>query len=210
MLVVGLTGGIGSGKSTVSALLADKGAVIVDADAIVRELQAPGGAAYEGIVERFGSSVVAGDGTLDRPALAAIVFTDSDARRDLERLTYPHLGRVMAERMAAQAATDNIVILDIPLLGQRTGPQAPGRYPTAAVIVVDCPIDVAVERVVTQRGMSEDDARARVAAQVSREERTAMADLVIDNSRDREHLATEVDRAWLWIQALPGEPAAVP
>ncbi len=127
MLVVGLTGGIGSGKSTVSARLGERGAIVIDADAIVRELQAPGGEAYVAIVERFGPGVVAPDGQLDRPALAAIVFNDDAARADLNKLTHPLVGREMAARMAAQAATDNIVILDIPLLAEPDA--APTRSP---------------------------------------------------------------------------------
>ncbi|MDQ3107827.1 MAG: dephospho-CoA kinase, partial [Actinomycetota bacterium] len=154
VLVVGLTGGIGSGKSTVASMLVARGAVLIDADAIVRELQAPGGEAYVGIVEHFGGGVVAADGTLDRPALAALVFGDDAARADLNRLTHPLVGREMATRMAAQASTDNIVVLDIPLLAER----GRGAYPVVAVIVVDCPVEVAVARLVAHRGFSEADA----------------------------------------------------
>ena len=137
-VVVGLTGGIGSGKSTVSAMLGERGAVIVDADAIVREIQQPDGRAYAGIVARFGPTIVLADGSIDRPALAAIVFGDDAARAELNALTWPHVGAVMAERMAATGPHD-IVILDIPLLaeGGRT------RYNMAGVVVVDCPLDVA-------------------------------------------------------------------
>ena len=197
-LVLGLTGGIGSGKSTVADLLAERGAVIIDADRIVREIQQPGGLAYDGIVERFGAAVVAADGSLDRPALAAIVFNDEEARADLNRLTHPLVGVVMAERMAAQAETDNVVVLDIPLLTA----ESKGKYPIAAVVVVDAPVDVAVGRLVALRSFSEDDARARVAAQITREERLALADFVVDNSGSLEALRTEVDRAWEWIQGL--------
>lgn len=198
MLVIGLTGGIGSGKSSVSALLAELGAEIIDADAIVHEIQQPGGRAYAGIVERFGPDVVHDDGTLDRPALAKIVFDDADARQDLERLTFPHVGAVIAERMTALAETDRVVVLDIPLMAE--GGKA--RYGAAGTLVVDCPPDVAVERVVAQRGMDADDARRRQAAQVSREKRLEIADFVIDNSSDRAHLEAEVARAWAWITDL--------
>jgi dephospho-CoA kinase len=204
VLVVGLTGGIGSGKSTVASLLAGQyGAVVLDADAIVREVQAPGGLAYDGIVARFGPDVVLTDGSLDRAALAAVVFADSEARADLGRLTHPFVGQVMAERMAALASTDAVVVLDIPLLAER------GRsaYPVAGVIVVDCPIEVAVERLVRSRGFSEADARARVAAQITREERRAIADVVIDNSGPLEDLAPQVDTAWSWIQDLHPTPS---
>ena len=124
MVVVGLTGGIGSGKSTVSAMLASRGAVVIDADAIVREVQAPGGPAYQGIVDRFGPGVVLPDGALDRAALAAIVFSDPAARAELGALTYPHLGVVMAARVDAQRETDNVVVLDFPLLAERGGREA--------------------------------------------------------------------------------------
>ena len=202
VLVVGLTGGIGSGKSTVSSLLGARGAVVVDADAIVREQQAPGGEAYSAIVERFGPSVVASDGTLDRPALAALVFADEGARRDLNGLTHPLVGREMAARMAAQAATDNIVVLDIPLLAERGGK---GAYPVRAIIVVDCPVDVAVARLMSYRGFSESDARARVAAQISRAERRAIADRVIDNGGSVEALEAQVSDVWDWLVSLRAE-----
>ena len=198
MLVVGLTGGMGSGKSTVAARLADRGAVVVDADAIVRELQAPGGAAYAGIVERFGPGVVAADGSLDRAALAEVVFADPAALADLSALTHPLVARTVAERLLALSATDAVVVLDIPLLAER------GRdaYPVAGVIVVDCPVDVAVARVVATRGLSEAEARARIAAQASRESRLAIADFVIDTAGPRADRDPQVDQAWTWIQSL--------
>jgi dephospho-CoA kinase len=204
VLVVGLTGGIGSGKSTVSSLLAARGAVIIDADAIVRELQAPGGEAYVAIVDRFGPGVVAVDGTLDRPALAALVFSDEAARADLNKLTHPLVGREMATRMAAQASTDNVVVLDIPLLAER----GRGAYPVAGVIVVDCPVDVAVARLVAHREFTEEDARARVAAQISREERRAIADVVVDNSGSLADLEAQLDDVWAWIEGLRAAAAS--
>lgn len=197
-LVLGLTGGIGSGKSTVADLLAERGAVILDADRIVREIQQPGGLAYDGIVKRFGPSVVAADGQLDRPALAAIVFNDEAARTDLNRLTHPVVGQVMTERMAVQAETDNVVVLDIPLLTA----ESKGRYPVAGVLVVDCPVDVAVTRLMEHRGFTDDDARARIAAQITRDERLELADFVVDNSGFLDDLRAEVDRAWAWIVSL--------
>ena len=198
MYVVGLTGGIGSGKSTVSALLSERGAVIVDADAIARELQQPGGALFQPMVDRFGPSVVASDGTLDRAAIAAIAFNDPQALADLNAITRPAIGAGITERIGAQAATDNIVILDLPLLFESNTL----RSSVAKVIVVDAPVDVAVARLVSQRDMTEADARARMAAQVSREERLARADFVIDNSGSLAHLAAEVDRCWDWIQTV--------
>ncbi|HEX5268073.1 MAG TPA: dephospho-CoA kinase [Acidimicrobiales bacterium] len=199
MPVVGLTGGIGSGKSTVASLLADKGAVVIDADRISREVMAPGGAAFGPVVERFGPGVVAPDGTLDRAGLAQIVFNDRDALKDLEGITHPAIGRVMAERMAEAAADpDRVVVMDIPLLAEGTSRE---RYGLAAVIVVDTPEDLALERLVAQREMDPADARARMANQAGRDERRALADHVIDNSGSLEHLQAEVDRVWAGLQA---------
>jgi dephospho-CoA kinase len=200
MLVVGLTGGIGSGKSTVSTRLAQRGAVIVDADVAARRVVEPGGPAYAGVVERFGPAIVAPDGTIDRPALAAIVFHDPQALADLNDLTHPAVGMLINEQLAAEAATDHVVILDVPLLVES------GRTGTAGVIVVDCPPDVAIERLVTQRGMDEADARRRVQAQVSREERLAHADFVIDNAGSLEALEDQIDAAWKWIGGLHTSP----
>ena len=199
MKLIGLTGGIGSGKSTVSALLAARGAVIVDADAITRDLQRPGMPVFEAIVERFGPEVVAPDGSLDRPALAAVVFGDPEALADLNRLVHPAVGVAIAEAIAASAGTDDVVVLDVPLLVESPKP----RDDLAGVLVVDCPVDVAVERVVAHRGMAEADARARIARQATREQRLARADHVIDNAGPPEALPALVDEAWAWIGALP-------
>ncbi|MBW3557433.1 MAG: dephospho-CoA kinase, long form [Actinobacteria bacterium] len=198
MITVGLTGGIGSGKSTVSALLAERGAVIIDADAIVREVQAPGGSAYEGIVGHFGRGILGADGRIDRPALAAIVFDDPAQRSHLERLTHPSVIQVMGDRLAAESAGDAVVVLDVPLLAE--GGRA--RYPVAGVLVVDCPVEVAVGRLVERRGVPEEEVRARVAAQASRQERLAVADFVIDNSGSMEALEAQVERAWQWINSM--------
>ena len=198
MLVVGLTGGIGSGKSTVSGLLAQRGAAIIDADLIAREVVEPGGLAYAGVIERFGPGIVTADGTIDRPKLAEVVFADPDARRDLNGLTHPAVGAVMAERLAAHRDTGDIVVLDIPLLAEG----GRDRYGLAGVIVVDTPVDVAVRRLVDHRGFTEADARARVAAQVTREARRAIADVVIDNAGSLADLEAEVDRAWAWLDGL--------
>ena len=197
-MLVGLTGGIGSGKSTVSAMLAERGAVVVDADAVAREVQAPGAAAYDAMVARFGAGVLRPDGTVDRPALAAIVFADRRALADLNAITHPAIGAGIAARLAALAGTDDLVVLDVPLLLESKSL----RPDLAGVVVVDAPVDVAVERLVGQRGMAEDDARARIAAQLSREERLAGADFVVDNSGDRASLRAEVERCWAWLQQL--------
>jgi dephospho-CoA kinase len=195
MLLVGLTGGIGSGKSTVAAQLAARGAAVVDADGISRQILEPDGAAFDQVVDRFGPSIVGPDGRIDRPALAGVVFGDPEALADLNRLTHPVIGRVMSERVAELAATNPIVVLDIPLLTIATK----DRFSFGAIVVVDTPEEVAVRRLVEHRAFSETDARARVAAQITREERRALADLVIDNSGDRAALEAEVERAWAWL-----------
>lgn len=199
MLVLGLTGGIGSGKSTVAAMLADRGAVAIDADTVAREVVEPGGPAYKGVVDRFGPDVVADDGSIDRPALAKIVFGNPPALADLNALTHPVIADVVGERLSAHAATDHVVILDVPLLVETDS----ARARCAAVVVVDCPEDVAVRRLVEQRAMVEADIRSRMAAQATRDERLALADFVIDNSGTRDELTVEVERCWDWIEALP-------
>ena len=200
MLVVGLTGGIGSGKSTVAGLLAGRGARVLDADAVAREVVAPGSPVHEEVVRRFGQSVEADDGTLDRAGLAALVFADEQARDDLNHIVHPAVRDEVLRRLAAAEAADPhaVVVLDIPLLAEL----GPDRYPLEGVIVVDLPVDVAVDRLQADRGFSEADARARVAAQATRAERRAIADVVIDNSGDLEQLEAEVDRVWAWIQQL--------
>jgi dephospho-CoA kinase len=197
--LLGLTGGIGSGKSTVSTLLAEKGAVIIDADAITRSLQQPGQAVFDEIVARFGSTVVGPDGSLDRAGLASIVFADEQAKKDLEHIVHPAVGAEMLKRMQEEAETDHVVVYDVPLLVEA----ARRAMSFAGVIVVDIDPEVAVQRVVEQRGMDEADVRARVANQASREERVAVADKVIDNSGSRDELRRQVDEVWAWIQTLP-------
>ncbi len=197
VLVVGLTGGIGSGKSTVSAMLADKGALIIDADAITRDLQQPGHEVFDAMVERFGTGIVAPDGTLDRPSVATIVFADERARKDLEAIVHPAVGAEMLNRMQSVADTDRVVIYDVPLLVE----SARGGY--GAVIVVDVDPEVAVRRLVEHRQMDERDARARLANQAGREERLAVADRVIDNSGTIDDLRREVGEVWTWIESLP-------
>jgi len=195
VLNIGLTGGIGSGKSTVSALLAERGAVIVDADRIAREVVEPGTPGLAAVVAAFGESVVGPDGGLDRPALAAVVFADPEARARLDGIVHP-LVRARAAEVVAAAPPDAVLVHDIPLLVE-TG-QA-GRY--ELVLVVQADLDTRVARLV-QRGMTEDDARARIAAQATDEQRAAVADVVLDNSGTREELAAQVDRFWA-EQVLP-------
>ena len=192
MLAVGLTGGIGSGKSSVADLLVAHGAVLIDADRIAREVVEPGGPAYAPLVERFGAGILAPDGTLDRQALAAVAFADAESLAALNAITHPAIGAVMAERRAALEDSDAVVVLDVPLLT----PAHRDVLQLDVVLVVDCDPGSALERLVTQRGMEADDARARMAAQATREERLAGADLVVDNSGDRAQLEAGVDRVW--------------
>ncbi|HEY5153576.1 MAG TPA: dephospho-CoA kinase [Acidimicrobiales bacterium] len=196
MLLVGLTGGIGSGKSTVSAALAGRGAEVVDADAIVRSLQEPGTPVFAAMVERFGASIVAVDGTLDRQAVADLVFGDDDALRDLNAIVHPAVGTEIARRLEEATTGDGVVILDVPLLVES------GRDDLAGLIVVDLDPEVAIERLVGQRGFTEADARARIARQASRQDRLDRADFVIDNEGSREGLADQIDACWAWIQTL--------
>jgi len=195
MFLVGLTGGIGSGKSTVAARLGARGAGVVDADAISREIMEPGGAAYGPVVERFGPGIVGPDGRIDRAGLAAVVFNDPEALATLNGLTHPVIGAVMAERVTQAAASAEIVVLDIPLLSIATRE----LFQFSAIVVVDVAEDVAVSRLLGQRGFTEEDARARIAAQISREERRSLADFVLDNSEDRDALEKQVDRLWEWL-----------
>jgi dephospho-CoA kinase len=197
VLAIGLTGGIGSGKSTVSALLAERGAVVVDADAIVREVQAPGTPVFAAMVDRFGPDIVAADGSLDRAAVADLVFGDPDALADLNAIVHPAVGKEIADRMAVLADTDEVVVLDVPLLVESEHP-----YPMAGLLVVDVDPDIAVRRLVEGRSMREGDVRARMARQASRSERVARADRVIDNSGTPDDLAEQVAGAWRWIEGL--------
>lgn len=197
VLVIGLTGGIGSGKSTVSALLAAKGAVVVDADAIVRDVQQPGTPVFDAMVERFGPGIVAGDGTLDRAAVAEVVFNDAQALADLNAIVHPAVGAEIVRRMEQLADTDEVVVLDVPLLVE-----SKNAYPVAGLLVVDVAPELAIRRLVEHRGMSEGDVRARMARQASRDERLARADHVIDNSGTLDDLRAQVDVAWDWIETL--------
>lgn len=194
-LQVGLTGGIGSGKSTVSARLRELGAVVVDYDLLAREAVEPGTPALAAIRERFGDAVVAADGSLDRPALGQVVFADDTARRDLEAITHPAIRDLAAARVAA-APDDAVVVHDHPLLVEM------GMAASCdVVVVVDLSPELQVRRLVEQRGMTEADARARLAAQTSREARLAAADEVLDNQGTPEDLRAAVDALWTRLTA---------
>ncbi|MEN9648481.1 MAG: hypothetical protein RLZ17_517 [Actinomycetota bacterium] len=196
MILIGLTGGIGCGKTEVSRLLEKRGAVIVDADLIVRELQQPGAEIFLRMVEMFGEKVLTTDGSLDRAAVANEVFKDAELLKKLNSLIHPVVRRVMNERVESYRATDKIVVLDIPLLVENP------REGLDGVLVVDLDPQIAIERIVSQRNMKIDDAKSRVSAQSTREQRLAIAGHVIDNSGDRDALANQVDVAWSWITSL--------
>lgn len=190
--MVGLTGGIGSGKSTVAAMLAGRGATVVDADQLARRVVEPGTPGHRAVVDRFGAGVVAGGGSIDRTALAALVFDDPAALADLNAIVHPAVRAAIADRVAELASTDAVVVLEIPLLVES------GRsYGASTVVVVDCPEDVALRRLVEERGMDAADARRRMAAQASRAERLAAADVVLDNSGSRADLERQVEALWV-------------
>jgi dephospho-CoA kinase len=196
MILVGLTGGIGSGKSTVSQMLADRGAIIIDGDAIARELQRSGTAVFAAMVERFGD-VVGDDGQLDRAKIASIVFADAQALVDLNKIVHPAIGVEMMRRISEMRDTDAIAILDFPLLAESP------RKGLSGVIVVDIDPEIAIERVVRDRGMKASDVQARINKQASRQDRLAIADRVLDNSGTKEDLVRQVEEAWEWIATLP-------
>jgi len=193
---IGLTGGIGSGKSTVSAMLADLGAHVIDADAIAREVVAPGTEGRAELVETFGTRILNPDGSLDRQTLAGIVFADPQARESLNAITHPRIAARTAE-LLAEIPDDAIMVHDVPLLVE-VGLQS--AYDV--VLVVDAPDELRVQRLV-DRGLSQADARARIASQAPRELRLAVADVVIDNSGTLEDLREQVLKAWPTLSGRP-------
>lgn len=182
MFVLGLTGGIGSGKSTAARLLERRGAVVVDCDAIGRSVYEPGGRAHDAVLARFG--------TVERPAIAKVVFRDPQALADLNAITHPAIDAEIAERIAA-AAADAVVVLDMAVLVETHL----GRGQYQAVLVVETPVDIRVERLLG-RGMSEDDARSRIDNQATDDQRRAVADWVVHNGSDVEHLDRQLDALW--------------
>jgi dephospho-CoA kinase len=170
--------------------------VIIDADVITRELQRPGQPVLAAIVERFGSDVLTQSGELDRAALAGIVFADPESLTDLNHIVHPAVGAEIVRRIEEERDGDRVVVLDIPLLAENP------RQGLAGTIVVDVPTEVAIDRLVHQRGMGEVDARSRIARQATREQRAATADRVIDNAGDRAALEAQVDDLWAWLQTL--------
>ncbi|MFF8033875.1 dephospho-CoA kinase [Streptomyces sp. NPDC016626] len=190
MLTVGLTGGIGAGKSEVSRLLAERGAVLIDADRIAREVVEPGTPGLTAVVDAFGEEVLAADGGLDRPKLGSIVFADPEKLAVLNSIVHPLVG-ARSRELEEAAAEDAVVLHDVPLLTEN------GLAPLYdLVIVVDASPETQLDRLVGRRGMSEEDARARMAAQATREQRREIADIVIGNDVPLEELEQRVDEVW--------------
>ena len=193
MQLIGLTGGIASGKSTIARRLAEHGAVVIDADRIAREVVEPGQPALEAIAERFGHGVIAADGTLDRAALGAIVFADEDARLALNGITHPAVLRASTERFraAAEADPDAVVVYDVPLLVESAN-----AYPFDLVVVAHASGEVRVERLVELRGMDRAEAERRIRSQASDDERLAVADVVIDTDGSLGRTLEQTDALW--------------
>ncbi|MFG2130271.1 dephospho-CoA kinase [Streptomyces sp. NPDC048751] len=200
MLKVGLTGGIGAGKSEVSRLLVECGAVLIDADRISREVVAPGTPGLAAVVDAFGPDVLAADGSLDRPKLGSIVFADPDRRAALNAIVHPLVG-ARSRELEAAAPEDAVVVHDVPLLTEN------GLAPLYdVVIVVDASTETQLDRLVRLRGMTEEDARARMAAQATREKRREIADIVIDNDVPLQDLRRRVREVWTELVERAGTP----
>lgn len=195
MYLVGLTGGIASGKSTVARRFQEHGAVLIDADLIARDVVRPGTSGIEAIVDRFGPEILGSDGKLDREALGAIVFADEQARKDLESITHPLIGQVIAEQIASYRETDRIVLVDVPLLVEGNL----SNFDCIVVVAADPALQIA--RLVETRGMTVEKARARIGAQAPLEEKLARADHVIWNEGSLDELMTRVDEVWQLLQA---------
>ncbi len=196
MLLVGLTGGIGSGKSTVARMLEGRGAVVFDADAMARQAVVPGTPGHDLVVERFGPHILAPGGDIDREALASIVFADPAARRDLEAIVHPEVRRMFAEGSERYQDSDRVVVFSAPLLVET------GMHTAFAVlIVVSAPVVTQVARLMRDRGMSEQAIRARIAAQLPLEDKVAVADVIVDNDGTLEELEAQVKRLWHDLEA---------
>ena len=201
-----ITGGIGSGKTTVAKLLVLKGATLIDADQIVRDLQKPGQSVYKSIVERFGSDVVTDNQELERQKIADIVFSNPEQLEALNTIVHPAVGEEMGALRRKFAATNAIVLIDIPLLVTPEGELARKEYKALqGKIVVDCEIETAISRLVAFRGFNEQDATARISKQSTRKQRLEFADYVIDNNGEEENLIDQIDACWVWMQSLAKE-----
>ena len=200
MKLIGLTGAIGSGKSSVSALFARKGAVIIDGDGIAKQLQQKGSATLQKMVDEFGD-ILLESGELDRAKVAQLVFGDVEMLKRLNAIMHPAIGEEILRQIEVNMATENIVVLDMPLLVENP------REGMSGLVVVDVDPEVAISRLVQFRNMNEDDARRRMASQASREDRLKVADRVIDNSGSPEALGAQVEDVWDWFATLPNAQA---
>ena len=202
MKLIGLTGAIGSGKSSVSALFARKGAIIIDGDGIAKQLQQKGSATLQKMVDEFGD-ILLETGELDRAKVAQLVFGDANLLKRLNAIMHPAISAEILRQIEANTATDNVVVLDMPLLVENP------REGMSGLVVVDVDPEVAISRLVQFRNMNEDDARRRMASQASREDRLKVADRVIDNSGSPDALDAQVDEVWDWFATLPNaQPGA--
>ena len=202
MKLIGLTGAIGSGKSSVSALFARKGAIIIDGDGIAKQLQQKGSATLQKMVDEFGD-ILLETGELDRAKVAQLVFGDADLFKRLNAIMHPAISAEILRQIETNTATDNVVVLDMPLLVENP------REGMSGLVVVDVDPEVAISRLVQFRNMNEDDARRRMASQASREDRLKVADRVIDNSGSPDALDAQVDEVWDWFATLPNaQPGA--
>jgi len=199
MLMVGLTGGIGAGKSTVAAMLADRGAVVIDADRIAREVVEPGTPTLAKLVERFGPGILHADGSLDRPKLAAVAFVDDETRKELEAITHPAIGEEFLRRVA-EAPAEAVVIHDVPLLVE-----SKRGFEYACVIVVEAPLELRLDRL-EARGVDRDDARRRIGLQATDEDRRKVATWVVDNAGDLAHLEKQISDIWIELERRANEP----
>ena len=196
MKLIGLTGAIGSGKSSVSALFARKGAIIIDGDGIAKQLQQKGSATLQKMVDEFGD-ILLESGELDRAKVANLVFGDAEMLKRLNAIMHPAIGLEILRQIEANMTTDNVVVLDMPLLVENP------RDGLSGLVVVDVDPEIAISRLVQFRNMNEEDARRRMAIQASREERLIVADRVIDNSGSPDALDSQVDEVWDWFATLP-------
>jgi dephospho-CoA kinase len=196
VLLVGLTGGIGSGKSTVARMLEKRGAVVFDADVLAREVVEPGTPGHAAVIERFGANVLAPGGELDREALASIVFADPAARRDLEAIVHPEVRRRFAEGTEAYKDTEHVVVFSAPLLVE-TGMHSAFDM----LVVVSASNATQIDRLMRDRGMSEEAVRSRIDAQATPEARAEVADMLLDNEGTLEELEQQVDRLWSDLSA---------
>jgi len=196
MKLIGLTGAIGSGKSSVSALFERKGAIIIDGDGIAKHLQQKGSPTLQKMVDEFGD-ILLESGELDRAKVAKLVFGDTEMLKRLNAIMHPAIGVEILRQIESNIATDNIVVLDMPLLVENP------RDGLSGLVVVDVDPEVAIARLVQFRNMNEEDARRRMASQASREDRLKVADRIIDNSGNPESLGSQVDDVWDWFATLP-------